>query len=373
MDIVTNRAPAREEDRRAWAEAGMEDLGGGLYRIPLPLPGDALTAVNVYALTGDHGVDLIDSGMGIAQARDELSAALSKLGYGLPDIRNFFITHIHEDHYTLAIMLRTTLRNQVSLGEGERANLKAILDATLGRPASTSFRTMMPALGAETLAVALTELNAARRNDPSRPQLEWAEPDRWLTDGTLLELPGRTLRTIDTPGHTAGHVVFHDEAGAMLFAGDHVLPHITPSIGFQPADSRLALEDYLNSLRLMLTLPDSRLLPAHGPVRESTHARVNELLEHHDVRLAQTLEAASPGKVSAFEVAQALPWTRRQRKLADLDPMNQMLATGETAAHLEVLLLRGQLVRELSPDGIELYSLAAQPAAPATEAGAPVG
>ena len=368
MDIATNRAPAREDDRRAWAEAGMEDLGGGLYRIPLPLPGDALTAVNVYALAGDHGVDLIDSGMGIALARDELSTALDKLGYGLPDIRNFFITHIHEDHYTLAIMLRTTLRNQVSLGDGEQANLKAILDAAMGRPASTSFRNMMPVLGAQALGATLSEMYAARRNESGRAQLQWAEPDRWLTDGTLLELPGRTLRAINTPGHTAGHVVFHDEAGAMMFAGDHVLPHITPSIGFQPADSRLALQDYLNSLRLMLTLPDARLLPAHGPVQASTHARVNELLEHHDVRLAQTLEAASPGKVSAFEVAHALPWTRRQRKLTELDPMNQMLATGETAAHLEVLLLRGQLVREVSTGGVELYSLA-----PAAEGNAPVG
>ncbi len=109
----------------------------------------------------------------------------------------------------------------------------------------------------------------------------------------MLDLRSRTLRAIHTPGHTRGHVVFHDEAAASLFAGDHVLPHITPSIGFQPAITRQALAEYLGSLRLMLTLPDSRLLPAHGPVCDSTHARVNELLAHHETRLAQTLEAAS--------------------------------------------------------------------------------
>ena len=58
MDYVTSRVPAARADRNAWAEPGVEDLGGGLYRIPLPLPGDALTAVNVYAMTGDDGVDL---------------------------------------------------------------------------------------------------------------------------------------------------------------------------------------------------------------------------------------------------------------------------------------------------------------------------
>ena len=50
-----------------------------------------------------------------------------------------------------------------------------------------------------------------------------------------------------------------------------------------------------------------------------------------------------------------LPWTRRQRKLTELDPMNQLLATGETAAHLEVLVIRGQLVRDTSPEGVDTY------------------
>ena len=65
MDHVTSpapqapRSPASRADRHAWAEPGVEDLGGGVYRIPLPLPGDALKAVNVYAIAGDDGVDPI--------------------------------------------------------------------------------------------------------------------------------------------------------------------------------------------------------------------------------------------------------------------------------------------------------------------------
>jgi len=173
----------------------------------------------------------------------------------------------------------------------------------------------------------------------------------------VIDLPGRTLHAIHTPGHTTGHVVFHDAAAGQLFAGDHVLPHITPSIGFQPVITRSSLHQYLGSLRLMLTLPDARLLPAHGPVRTSTHARVHQLLEHHETRLAQTLEAAAGGPVTAFQAAAVLPWTRRQRDFADLDVMNQLLATGETSAHLEVLVLRGQLARERSPEGLAYYGI----------------
>jgi glyoxylase-like metal-dependent hydrolase (beta-lactamase superfamily II) len=355
VDYVTSRASATWEDRHAWAEPGVEDLGGGLYRIPLPLPGDALTAVNVYAMVGDDGVDLIDAGMAIVQARERLTEALSQLGYGLPDVRNFFITHIHQDHYTLAVELRTTLRGQVTLGDQERANMDAIRDVAAGR-AEVGFIEMLPAMGAADLAAQVRGFLAPRLADP-QPRLEWSDPDQWLPDGAVIELPSRTLRAIHTPGHTSGHVVFHDEAAALLFAGDHVLPHITPSIGFQPVITRSSLSQYLDSLRLMLALPDATLLPAHGPVQVSTHARVHQLLEHHETRLGQTLEAATDGPVTAFQAAGSLPWTRRKRSLAELDVMNQLLATGETAAHLEVLVTRGQLVRERSPEGVDLYGL----------------
>ena len=355
MDHVTSQPSASKTDRYAWAEPGVESLGDGLYRIPLPLPGDSLKAVNVYAIAGQDGVDLIDAGMALAQARERLTDALGQLGYGLGDIRNFFITHIHQDHYTLAVELRTTLRGKITLGEGERINMEAIRDVADGR-SEPGFIEMLPAMGAPELADRIRQFMGPRLADP-RPRLQWSDPDRWLADGALLDLRSRTLRAIHTPGHTRGHVVFHDEAGAALFAGDHVLPHITPSIGFQPSITRGALADYLGSLRLMLTLPDSRLLPAHGPVSDSTHDRVNELLAHHETRLSQTLDAASAGPVTALGAAETIPWTRRQRKFADLDMMSQLLAVGETSAHLEVLVLRGQLVRHTTQEGVDTYTL----------------
>ena len=340
-------------DRHAW-ESGTEDLGNGLYRIPLPLPSDALHAVNVYAIVSPEGVDLIDSGMAIVQARERLTAALAGLGLALGDIRNFFITHVHQDHYTLAVELRTTLKGKIALGEGERVNLEAIR-ATHEKRTDPGFIQMLPALGAGHIADQIRAAFVAEFDAPESLRM-WADPDQWLADGTVLDLGPRTLRAIHTPGHTRGHVVFYDSGNDLMFAGDHVLPHITPSIGFQPAITRTGLRDYLASLQLMLTLPDSRLLPAHGPVSESTHRRVKELLDHHEDRLAQTLEAASGGPVTAFAAAGAIPWTRRQRKLADLDLMSQLLAVGETAAHLEVLVARGQLVKQTSEDGLELYS-----------------
>jgi len=122
-----------------------------------------------------------------------------------------------------------------------------------------------------------------------------------------------------------------------------VLPHITPSIGFEPAAARLPLAAYLRSLARVRALPDTRLLPAHGPVTGSVHARVDELLTHHEERLARTALAVRQGAATGYDAARALTWTRRERGFATLDPLSQMLAVNETVAHLDVLAARRQL------------------------------
>jgi hypothetical protein len=87
------------------------------------------------------------------------------------------------------------------------------------------------------------------------------------------------------------------------------------------------------------------LLPAHGPVAPSVHARVDELLAHHDRRLDVVADRVAKGASTAAEVAALMTWTRRERKLADLDPFNEMLAVLETMSHLDVLMLQGRLTR----------------------------
>jgi glyoxylase-like metal-dependent hydrolase (beta-lactamase superfamily II) len=178
-------------------------------------------------------------------------------------------------------------------------------------------------------------------------------PDDWLTEGTM-PVGERTLEIVETPGHTRGHVVFHDLAGSLLFAGDHVLPTITPSIGFEPVLSPDPLGDFLGSLAKVRARPDARLLPAHGPVTESVHARVDELVAHHGARLDEVEKAVTDGATTAFEAACALRWTRRERKVDELDPFNQMLAIAETAAHLELLAAQSRITAETAA-GVRRY------------------
>ena len=72
--------------------------------------------------------------------------------------------------------------------------------------------------------------------------------------------------------------MFAERAAGLLFAGDHVLPTITPSIGFTVPPVPDPLGDFMASLTKVRSLPDLTVLPAHGPVAPSSHARVDELL-----------------------------------------------------------------------------------------------
>ena len=111
------------------------------------------------------------------------------------------------------------------------------------------------------------------------------------------------------------------------------------------------LGDFMASLTKVRALPDVRVLPAHGPVAPSSHARVDELLGHHEQRLGQSLAALGDGPATGFDVAQQLGWTRHQRPFEELDVFNRGMAAMESKAHLELLVTRGLATRTEMPDG----------------------
>jgi glyoxylase-like metal-dependent hydrolase (beta-lactamase superfamily II) len=187
----------------------------------------------------------------------------------------------------------------------------------------------------------LREAMSGQRDDRDEYEL----PDAWILGETDIELGHRTLRAVPTPGHTRGHLVFADADRSLLFSGDHILPTITPSIGLEPVRSDDCLSDFLRSLQLIAAMPDMQLLPAHGMPDRRSQARAAELLDHHERRLKSTLESMTAYGNTPYDVASRLAWTRAERGLHELDAFNQYLAAGETAAHLDLLLRRGQVIR----------------------------
>lgn len=331
-----------------WTAPGVEQVAPGVHRVPLPLPQDGLRAVNVYVLETADGLVLIDAGWAIPRSRALLESALATLEATPADITRFLVTHVHRDHYTQAVDIRRTYGTRVGLGRGERPTIELLQGRD--RPPLAAQMTLLRRLGAPELADTIA---AAAGNVPVDPSM-WESPDDWLAPGQLELAGGRVLEAVETPGHTAGHLVFHDTGAGLLFAGDHVLPRITPSIGFEPVPTTDPLGAFLRSLALVRARPDALLLPAHGPVAPSVHDRVDELVDHHGQRLEQMEALAAGNDLTARDVASQVGWTRRQTPYADLDPFNAMLATFETGAHLELLAVQGRLT-SIEADAVLRY------------------
>lgn len=89
------------------------------------------------------------------------------------------------------------------------------------------------------------------------------EPSAWIQPGEVIRIGGLRFDVLFLPGHTAGHVGFHDAAHGKLFSGDVI---------FESGIGRTDLPggDYsqlMTSIREgVLTLPDAtEIYPGHGP------------------------------------------------------------------------------------------------------------
>lgn len=328
----------------AGIDKGVDRIAEHVVRIPLPLPLPDLKLVNAYMITGADGVTLIDPGWDFAPSDTALRTALSAMDVTPTDVRRILVTHQHWDHYSLAVSWRDAFGAELMLGREERHSIAAYTALEGVHPVQVR---MLVSAGATRLAAEIGKLEW----EPYERDVSFAPPDRWLDDGDVIDCGATTVVARATPGHTRGHMVFEDKAHAMAFTGDHLLPRITPSIAFERVPEQLPLRSYMSSLQLFLDLPDSRMLPAHGETGRQTQGRAQELLDHHHERLARVADLVASGSSTAFQVAEEMRWTRRDRFLDELDTVNQMNAVLEVLAHLDLLVNQRVLTCHESDEG----------------------
>lgn len=153
-----------------------------------------------------------------------------------------------------------------------------------------------------------------------------------LSDGEAIDVDGRMLAAVATPGHTSNHLCF--AWGDALFTGDHVMAWSTTVV--VPPDGDMAA--YMQSLEKLLQRGDRIYYPAHGPPVENPQDYVRSLIDHRMQRERQILELISerPRPVPDI-VANAYP---------GLDPRLAAAAGGSVHAHLLDLERRGIVIRE---------------------------
>lgn len=315
-----------------------------IVKIALPLPLRDLRVVNVYAILGDDGVTLVDSGWADAVSEAVLLDALDKLGLTPRDVRRIVVTHHHWDHISRAIDWQRRYGTTVLIGRDERPSMEAFDERTGAYPVQAQ-------LLLKAGAIDLSKTIADYPLEPFERGVPFGPPDVWIGDGDHVDCGGIDLVARATPGHTRGHLVYEDRHTGIVFTGDHILPRITPSIALERLPEALPLRSYLSSLQLFVDLPDALMLPAHGDITASVKARAVELIDHHRERLEQARQLVEAGNSTAYDVARRMRWTRHERTVDELGPVHGMTAILEMFAHLELLVTRGVLERTESDAG----------------------
>ncbi len=261
-------------------------------------------------------------------------AGLRTAGASVDDVRAVLVTHVHPDHHGLAARLRDTSGAWVGMHEAEAATLPARfgeLETILEGARAELRRLGAPEDEVERSAVTADELRFVFR---------LAEPDRTIGHGERIPFKGWDLRAVHTPGHTAGHLCFHEAEHRLLFSGDHVLPRISPNISAQGGTSpRDPLGDFLGTFARLRALEVDEVLPAHEFRFAGLPARLDDLVRHHDERLDELLAVLddSPG-TPAWEIAPRLTWSR---PWPEITRMMRRAAVGETLSHLRRLEAQG--------------------------------
>ena len=186
-------------------------------------------------------------------------------------------------------------------------------------------------------------------------KLTHALPDsfRRLQDGEPLRIGEHEWRVITGNGHSPEHACFHCPALKLLISGDQVLPCISSNVSVFPTEPDAdPMGDWLASIdKLKRELPDDVLvLPAHNEPFRRLHARLDYLRssQHGALdRLRGALKAQPRRAIDVFGELSGRPIGSNLGLLG--------LATGESIAHLNHLLARGEAVKEIDAEGIAYY------------------
>jgi glyoxylase-like metal-dependent hydrolase (beta-lactamase superfamily II) len=301
----------------------------GIRRITLPLP-TRPGHVHAYLLSGADGWTLVDTGLGLPDARERWAEELRGL-----DVKRIVITHFHPDHIGAAADVAGLTGAEVLEGELDYAQCRLVWGNPewAARVAAWFRENGVPAPVADEL------LGTAET---------YAGFIRYAPDPTPLAVGGRLdgWEVVAFPGHADGQLGLIRDG--VLIAGDHLLDPISPAVGLYPESRPDPLGDYLESLERVIEIDPRLALPGHGEPIEQPAERARELIRHHRERLRRTAAALGPEPRTGYDVSLALFGL-------DLKPSARRFAVAESLSHLERLVAEGGAARN-GADGAISYT-----------------
>ena len=276
---------------------------------------------NVWVLHDGNEAALIDSGYGDKPSIDARREYFRKDWSG-HNFKRIAMTHHHFDHSSGGRQLRDILKADTAI--------HPIDDALLHTP-------LGPEEGNEDLP---DDKVITDRADVWKKEAFETPIDVTMEDGDTFKVGGLTVRAVHTPGHTAGHNCYLVEETMQLFTGDNILGVGTSAIGPPPSGN---MGDYIESLKRMRELEAKLFAPGHGPAVTATAAKVQELLDHREVRDRQIIDIIDKGYDTDQQIRRAL-YPEIQKGL-------RRAAHGQVRSHIAKMVGQGIMQVDEIDDG----------------------
>lgn len=302
--------------------------------MPTVVPDNPIGWTQAYVLESDDGPYLVDTGWNDDRAWADLVGGLEACGTSVAEVQGVIVTHQHPDHLGLAGRVRDASGAWVGLHDADTALVEKHRDYLMDDPEVMHAETVELLRAADAGPCDIDEMMlTARSLRLPVPVL----PDRSL-DTSVLDLGGRRVELLHTPGHTPGSLCLRVDD--RLLTGDHLLRTISSHVGLYGFEGpeRDPLGDFFDSLGLLTGAEPVEVLPAHRGRFTGVDARVAELLGHHADRLAEIQAALADGPVTPWALCRAMTWNR---PWDELPRMMLRAALAETMAHVRYLERQG--------------------------------
>lgn len=330
-------------------QGGTIEVAPGVYWLRMRLP-FALDHINLWLLRdrldGVEGWTIVDCGIANDETRTSWEQIFATQLQGLPVLR-VIVTHMHPDHVGLSQWLCEYWKVPLWISMTDYLTAQWLshkeggVGARAGGGGSADHFQKHGLSAPEDLEKIRARSNYYSNMVPGVPRQY-----RRIIHGEMIAIGGRDWQVIMGYGHAPEHASLFCQELGVLISGDMLLPRISTNVSVYDADPDAdPLGLYLDSLDKYLPLPDDTLvLPSHGKPFTGMKPRIEQLKAHHDDRLADTLGACKK-PAHAREIVPVL--FRRE-----LDIHQMTFAMGEAIAHLNYLLRRGKLSRQLCDDGV---------------------
>lgn len=308
-----------------------EEIMPNLFRIQIPLPESPLRYVNSYVVRSSDRNLIIDTGLNRKACLKAMQDGLRELNLDLGKT-DFFITHLHADHFALVCKLVTdTSKTYLNGPDREIVESSERWEVVVSYAGKNGFPE--------------GELRAALRSHPGyKYGLDYVPRLTTVRDGDRFQVGEYLFQCVATPGHSRGHTCLYEASKKLLVSGDHILIDITPNIGcWSNRDNPLI--NYLASLDRVFELQVDLVLPGHRRLFKNHKQRIEELKRHHQKRADEVLLILQKGPQNAFQVAAQLNWDIEYDTWEQFPLQQKWFATGEAISHLRYLEEKGVVHR----------------------------